>query len=220
MILPQDNLASSTRLYLICYNIMHFGIILFVFSIIFVSELPDKSLFATLILSTRYASTLVWLGASVAFLVHVVLAVTLGHFLTLLPHRVLESIIATLFLLGAGLVLFGKHGLEGEPKHSKLSQQQLNKPWVVFGTAFSVVFVGEWGDITQIMTANYAAKYHDALNVAIGATLGLWTVTAIAVLVGARALTIIPPKVLRSITGLVLLGFGIVSLLSAFGYTL
>jgi putative Ca2+/H+ antiporter (TMEM165/GDT1 family) len=199
---------------------MHFGIIALVFSIIFISELPDKSLFATLILSTRYASLLVWLGAASAFLVHVILAVTFGHFLTLLPHKVLEAIIAALFLLGAALIIFGKHGLDVKVKHAQLSEQQLHKPWVVFGTAFSVIFIGEWGDITQIVTANYAAKYHDALNVAIGATLGLWTVTALAVIVGTRALTIIPPIVLQRITGLVLLVFGIVSLLSALGYSL
>ena len=31
------------------------------------------------------------------------------------------------------------------------------------GTAFTVIFVGEFGDLTQILTANLAAKYHDPL---------------------------------------------------------
>jgi putative Ca2+/H+ antiporter (TMEM165/GDT1 family) len=105
---------------------MHIGIILLVFSIIFVSELPDKSMFATLFLSTRYPSTLVWLGAATAFLVHVIIAVTLGHFLTFLPHKLLESIIAAVFLLGSALVFFGKHGLEKkiDPKEFKLHSSQ------------------------------------------------------------------------------------------------
>src|SRR5580700_8686046 len=120
---------------------MHLSLIVLIFSIIFVAELPDKSLFATLILSTRFPSWLVWLGAASAFLVHVVIAVTFGRFLTLLPHRLLESIIATLFLLGALLVLFGKHGLEDATKHSKLRHPHAHKPWVVFATAFSVVFI-------------------------------------------------------------------------------
>jgi putative Ca2+/H+ antiporter (TMEM165/GDT1 family) len=173
-------------------------------------------LFATLILSTRFPSWLVWLGAASAFLVHVVIAVTFGRFLTLLPHRLLEAVIATLFLLGAGLVFFGKNSLDKHGKHARLTTQQAHEPWKVFATAFSVIFIGEWGDITQIATANYAARYHDTVNVAIGATLGLWTVTALAVIVGTRALTLIPPKVLQRITAIVLLTFGIISLVSAF----
>jgi putative Ca2+/H+ antiporter (TMEM165/GDT1 family) len=194
---------------------MHLGIIVLVFSVIFVAELPDKSLLGTLILSTRFPSLLVWLGAALAFLIHVVIAVTVGRFLTLLPHKLLESIIAALFLLGAALIFFGKHGLEGGVKHSQLSHQA-HKPWVVFATAFSVVFIGEWGDITQIVTLNYAARYHDPVNVGIGALLALWSVAALAVVVGARALTLVPPKVLQRITGTVLLAFGIASLVSIF----
>lgn len=195
---------------------MHLGIIALVFGVIFVAELPDKSLFATLILSTRFASFWVWLGAATAFLLHVAIAVTFGRFLTLLPHRLLEAVIAGLFLLGAALILFGRHGLEDKVGHSQLKGQQVHKPWLVFATAFSVIFIGEWGDITQIVTADYAAKYHAPFSVAIGATLGLWSVTALAVLVGTRALTLISPKLLQRLTAAVLFGFGIVSLLSIF----
>jgi putative Ca2+/H+ antiporter (TMEM165/GDT1 family) len=195
---------------------MHIGIILLVFGIIFVAELPDKSLLATLVLSTRFPSFWVWLGAATAFLVHVVIAVTVGRFLTLLPHTILELIIAVLFLIGAFIVFSGKHGLEDNTKRKQLSGQQAHKPWLVFATAFGVIFIGEWGDITQIVTADYAARYHDPTSVAIGAILGLWTVTALAVVVGARLLNLVPPKILQRVTGLVLLGFGIISLVSIF----
>lgn len=194
---------------------MHFGIIALLFGIVFVAELPDKSLFASLILSTKFPGFYVWLGAAAAFLVHVIIAVTAGRLLTLLPHRVLEAVIAFLFLAGAALVLFGKHGLESSPKPKELAAKALHSRRKVFITAFSVIFIGEWGDITQIATANYAAKYHDAVNVAIGATLGLWAVTGLAIVVGTRALTLVPPKVLQRVTGLVLLGFGIYSAVSA-----
>jgi putative Ca2+/H+ antiporter (TMEM165/GDT1 family) len=55
---------------------MHVSIILLVFGVIFISELPDKSLFASLILGSRYPARVVWLGAASAFLIHVVLGVT------------------------------------------------------------------------------------------------------------------------------------------------
>jgi putative Ca2+/H+ antiporter (TMEM165/GDT1 family) len=187
---------------------MHLAVILIVFGVIFIGELPDKSLFASLILGNRFPARLVWAGAASAFLIHVVIAVAAGKLLTLLPHRALEAVIALLFLLGAGLLFFGKHGLE-EPKPD-IAKPALN-PRKIFATAFGVTFLGEWGDITQITTANYAAHYHDPWSVGLGALLGLWTVTALAVTLGPKVLTLVPPKVLQRVTGCILLLFAILS---------
>src|ERR1700735_5645322 len=49
-----------------------------VFAVTFVSELPDKSMFATLVLGTRSRGGHVWLGAAAAFAVHVTLSVRAG----------------------------------------------------------------------------------------------------------------------------------------------
>jgi putative Ca2+/H+ antiporter (TMEM165/GDT1 family) len=66
--------------------------------------------------------------------------------------------------------------------------------WPVFGTAFAVVFLAEFGDLTQFMTISLAARFHDPLAVGIGATLGLWVATAGAVTLGWRVLKLIPMK--------------------------
>ncbi len=194
---------------------MNLEIIGLVFVVIFIAELPDKSLFASLILSTRFPAFAVWLGAAVAFLIHVIIAVTAGKLLTLLPHQVLEYILAGVFLLGAALVFFGKQDLTPEQPHIKLSIKDAHHFWKVFATSFGVVFIGEWGDITQIATANYAAHYHNALSVAIGAVLALWLVTALAILFGAKALKRVPAKLLQRVTGGVLLIFAVISLVTA-----
>lgn len=190
------------------------GIILLVFGVIFLAELPDKSLFAALVLGSRLPAFYVWLGAASAFLVHVIIAVSAGKLLTLLPHQLMEIIIALLFFGGAMLLFFGKHGLERKSSHTP--EQNDHSRLRVFGTAFSVIFIGEWGDITQIATANYAAKYHEPLSVAIGATAGLWAVTALAIVVGTKALNLIPPKILLRIMGSIMLIFAILSAVSAF----
>ncbi|HVW23096.1 MAG TPA: TMEM165/GDT1 family protein [Candidatus Saccharimonadales bacterium] len=195
---------------------MSLGLFALVFAVIFVAELPDKSLFAALILGTRFPAWYVWLGASAAFTVHVVIAVIAGKFLTLLPHRALEAVVALLFLTGAGLLLFGKETFQEEAKHRDLKiAAKVHAFRKVFATAFTVTFIGEWGDITQITTANYAAKYHDPWTVGIAATLALWAVTAVAVTLGQKILTRINPKILQRITALVLLGFGVFSALAA-----
>ena len=58
-------------------------------------------------------------------------------------------------------------------------------------TAFVVIFVAEWGDLTQILTANLAAHYHDALSVGVGALLALWTVAGLAVVSGQSVLRVV-----------------------------
>jgi putative Ca2+/H+ antiporter (TMEM165/GDT1 family) len=197
---------------------MSLSSILVVFGVIFIAELPDKSMFASLALSTRFRKSYVWLGAAAAFLVHVIIAVTAGHFMTLLPHKLLEAVIGLLFLIGAGLLAFSKDEDEADErkKLEKETRGQTDTFLKVFATSFVVVFLGEWGDITQIATANYAAKYHDPLGVGIAAVTALWVVAALAVLLGSKLLNRVPGRTLQRITAVILLIFAVVSLTAAF----
>jgi Ca2+/H+ antiporter, TMEM165/GDT1 family len=195
---------------------MQLEVFLLVFVVIFIAELPDKSLFASLILGSRFNGWYVWLGTASAFLVHVCIAVTAGKLLTFLPHRLLEAVIALLFLAGATLLFFGKHGIEEEPSvSSKVSLIHVHSFWKVFSTSFGVVFLGEWGDVTQIATANYAARYHDPWAVGLGALLALWVVAGLAVTLGAKAIKLVPAKTLQRTSGTILLLFAILSIISA-----
>src|ERR1700733_13035824 len=77
-----------------------------VFPIVFLGELPDKTMFASLVMSARGSPRAVWLGAAAAFFVHVVLAGPIGVGLfRVLPHRAVEGVVAVLFLVGAFLAL-------------------------------------------------------------------------------------------------------------------
>ena len=80
-------------------------------------------------------------------------------------------------------------------------------------TSFAVVFVGEWGDLTQIATANLAAKYEDPLSVGVGAALGLVTVAGLAVTAGSNVLRVVPVGVVRRVAGLLLAGFAVVTVI-------
>ncbi|HEY1643534.1 MAG TPA: TMEM165/GDT1 family protein [Streptosporangiaceae bacterium] len=188
-----------------------------VFGITFLAELPDKSLFASLVMSTRYRRLPVWAGAAAGFAVHVGIAITAGQLLTLLPHAVLESVIAALFLAGAGYLLISSLRSDHDGADADAARQgggQLSFLRVA-ATSFGIIFLSEWGDITQITTANLAARYADPLAVAAGAILGLWAVTAVAVNVGSKSLNLIPMAWVQRITGTILLGFGIYSVVQA-----
>jgi putative Ca2+/H+ antiporter (TMEM165/GDT1 family) len=81
--------------------------------------------------------------------------------------------------------------------------------------SFGVVFLGEWGDITQITTANLAARYSDPLSVGIGALLALWSVAALALTVGRGLVQRVPARLVRRITGVILAVLAILTLVEA-----
>ena len=81
------------------------GVLLATFIVIFPAELPDKSFIATLILGARYPKLWVWLGASLAFGIQMVIAVAAGQLLSLLPRAIMLGATALLFAVGAVLLL-------------------------------------------------------------------------------------------------------------------
>jgi putative Ca2+/H+ antiporter (TMEM165/GDT1 family) len=185
------------------------------FALTFLAELPDKSMFASFVLATRYRPSWVWAGAAAAFAVHMAIAVTAGQLLALLPHRAVESVVAALFVAGSGYLWWSSFR---EPKHESADAARFGGPKPTFGrvagTSFGVIFLAEWGDITQVTAANLAARY-DPILVFAGATLGLWAVAAVAVSVGSKALNVIPMTWVQRITATILLGFGIYSAVAA-----
>ena len=183
---------------------MQLAIVVAVFPIIFLGELPDKTMFASLVMSTRGRPAIVWLGAAAAFTVHVVIATTIGVALFhLLPHRALEALVAVMFLAGAVLAL--REAVK-ERREEELVDREVASHRRVAVTAFLVIFIAEWGDLTQILTANLAAHYHDALSVGVGALLALWTVAAFAVVSGQSLLRVINIATVRIVTAVVLTG--------------
>ncbi|HEV3382809.1 MAG TPA: TMEM165/GDT1 family protein [Trebonia sp.] len=153
------------------------------------AELPDKTILACLILASRYRPAYVFTGAAVAFAVQVALAVAVGGALSLLPHRWVYAATAAAFLVGA-VLLWRHHSEEGDDDN--VGRDGVRETfWPVAGTAFAVVFLAEFGDLTEITTVSLAARFHDPLSVGLGAVLALWTAAAVAVLVGWRVLTLI-----------------------------
>jgi putative Ca2+/H+ antiporter (TMEM165/GDT1 family) len=173
-----------------------------VFPVIFLGELPDKTMFASLVMSTRGRPLSVWIGAAAAFVVHVAIATTIGVALFhLLPHRVLDGIVALMFLVGAVLAIREARKAKEE---EALVEKEVASGRRVVTTAFIVIFLAEWGDLTQILTANLAAHYHSPLSVGLGAVLALWAVAGLAVLGGQSLLRLINIRTVRIATAVVL----------------
>lgn len=184
------------------------------FGVVFLAELPDKTALAGLMLGTRYRASYVFAGVAAAFAVHVVLAVAAGSVLTLLPQRLVQALVGVLFLAGAAVLLL-KKGDEGEENIKAPADQSF---WKVSGAGFMLILVAEFGDLTQIMTANLAARYEDPLSVGLGAVLALWAVAGIGILGGRTLMKYVPLRLITRIAAclmLALAGFSLYEALSA-----
>jgi Ca2+/H+ antiporter, TMEM165/GDT1 family len=193
---------------------MNFAVAGTVFGLIFLAELPDKTALASLVLGTRYRPLYVFAGTAAAFTVHVGLAIAAGSLLGLLPHRALQAIVGALFLLGAILLLRGRHEAEEE---ENLTIAEGKEPTFlrVASTGFLVILVAEFGDLTQIVTANLAAKYHDPLSVGVGAVLGLWAVAALAIVGGRSLLKLVPITVITRVAAAIMAVLAVLSVIEA-----
>ncbi|MER5781599.1 TMEM165/GDT1 family protein [Streptomyces mobaraensis] len=181
-----------------------------VFGVIFLAELPDKTALASLMLGTRYRASYVFAGVAAAFVVHVALAIAAGSLLTLLPHRLLQAIVGAAFLIGAAMLLFQKE--EDDEEIRKPADQSF---WKVSGAGFMLILVAEFGDLTQIMTANLAARYDDPVSVGLGAVLGLWAVAALGIVGGRTLMRYVPLTLITRIAALVMLALAGFSLYEA-----
>jgi putative Ca2+/H+ antiporter (TMEM165/GDT1 family) len=163
--------------------------------VIFFGELPDKTMFATLVMATKAKPHHVWFGAAGAFVIHVAIATTVGVALfAVLPHRVVDAVVAALFLAGA--VYAWREGAKDEVE---LTNREATRHGVIL-TSFLVIFLAEWGDLTQILTANLAAKYHSPLSVGVGSVLALWAVAAFAVAGGNSLMQFVNIATIRKLT--------------------
>jgi putative Ca2+/H+ antiporter (TMEM165/GDT1 family) len=198
--------------------VLDIAVLATVFGLVFVSELPDKTAIAGLVLGTRFPWRWVFAGIAAAFAIHVTVSVAAGSLLTLLPGRVVEAVVAGLFLLGA--VLVWREGREDAEELERKDEAEVPaladaRFWKVASLGFGVIFVAEWGDLTQIMTANLAAKYDDPLSVAIGALIALWSVALLAILGGRTLLKILPIRWITRIAAAVMLALSVLSAANA-----
>ena len=177
------------------------------FGLIFLAELPDKTAYTVLLLSARNRPLPVLLGAWSAFLLQGFVALLLGSLLSRLPPQAVRWTAAAVFL-GFGLLLL----LRDEEEGGEAAPQSQHK---AFAAAFVLVFLAEMGDATQIGTAALVARLDAKWSVFAGATLALWTVSALAVTVGRTVGARMPKRLLRKVAGGLFVAFAVTSALIA-----
>ena len=192
---------------------MNLGTFAGIFALMFILELPDKTFIAMVVMSTRARPLMILIGASVALTIHMALAVAAGSLLTLFPTHVKDLIVGVLFLAGAGYLLFVPEKKEEQEGEREGLAEKSGTPWKEISTAFVVMFVGEFGDLTQIQAANFAAKLHQPLEVFVASSLALICVSAVGAYGGLALQRVIPLAKIRIGGGLVFAGLGTYTLI-------
>ena len=156
---------------------MNVGTFVGIMALMFVLELPDKTFLATVIMATRARPSMVVLGGSVALVIQMGIAVGAGSLLTLFPMHWKDLIVGVLFLGGAAYLLFVPESEEEEKGRREAAIEKAATRWKEITTAFVVIFIGEFGDLTQIQAANFEARLHQPLEVFLASSLALIAVT-------------------------------------------
>ena len=190
---------------------MDLAVIATTFAAIFIVELPDKTFIAALVLSTRYKPLAVWIGVGLAFGVQTLVAVTVGALATLLPDVLVKSVAMAIFLIGA-VVLFrtapGADAAEKEQEEEFAAKSVEDRSFFKAAVAsFLVLFAAEWGDLSQLLTISFVGRFHDHVNVFVGAWSALLVVSGLAVVAGRVLLRYMKLSLLHYIAGFVCLVF-------------
>ena len=192
-----------------------------VFGAIFLVELPDKTFIATLVLSTRFRPLFVWIGVSLAFLVQTLVAVSVGGLLAQLPRTPVEIFAAGMFLLGGVLLLRGASKADEEEATTEEEFSHKGAATAVglraVAVSFGVLFLAEWGDLSQILTATMVLRYHQPLSVFVGAFLALVTISGLATILGRVLLARVRLANIRRVGGGVCLLLATVTVLEIVG---
>jgi putative Ca2+/H+ antiporter (TMEM165/GDT1 family) len=179
------------------------------FVLILPVELPDKTLFATLVLATRLKPLPVFTGVGLAFAVQSLVAVTAGSLLGLLPHYVVTAAVALLFLVGA--VVLWRSARSG-PEDEELVETPEHPPfWRAAALSFGVLFAAEWGDFSQLATAGLAAHYDAPVSVFVGSLAALLVVSGLAVLLGKKLADRLPIALIHRVAAVLFLAFAVLA---------
>ncbi|NDD87193.1 MAG: TMEM165/GDT1 family protein [Actinobacteria bacterium] len=182
------------------------------FLAIFFAELPDKTMFATLLLSTRFKRKLpVWIGVSAGYGLHVVIAVLLGSALSNLPERPIQLAVGALFTIGGIITWRSGADDDDDVRETAAARTFMSIAW----TAASVIAVAEFADLTQLATAGFAARFADPVGVGLGAFLALSSVSGCAVLLGSWLQRVVPLRLIQKVAAVLFLTIGIVTIVGA-----
>lgn len=177
----------------------------FITSAVFVvlAEMGDKTQLLAMAFATRYRWQTVMLGVFAATLLNHLFAVLVGTYLTrVIPIDYIKIAAA------ASFILFGLWTIRGD----KLDNADQGTKYNPFWTVAIAFFIAEMGDKTQLATVALAAQFNSLVPVWAGTTTGMMIADGIGIIVGIVLGKRIPERLVKWISAIVFIGFGLMGL--------
>lgn len=188
---------------------MDYSALLSTFTLLFLAEMGDKTQIMAMTLAHRYRIAPVIFGTFAAFLVLNLLAVLVGEGVSrILPRDLVLLIAGVLFLFFAY-----RSWTAADESADGVSATDHRQAWII---SFSLIFVAELGDKTQLAMVALAAQSSALWSVFVGGTLALWSVSLLGILVGRTLLRRIPSHWVHRVAAVLFLVFGMIAIGGAF----
>lgn len=210
------------------------------FTLIFVSEIGDKTFFIAALLAMQYEKGLVLLGSMGALALMSILSVVIGRIFQSVPAQFQTTLPIGEYAAVTLLMFFGlksikdawdlpskdvKNGDNSSPELDELAEaeelvkekasQRLSNPLEILWKSFSLVFFAEWGDRSMLATIALAAA-QSPWGVASGAIAGHLLATCIAIVGGSLLANYISEKLVGYLGGGLFLIFAIATFFGVF----
>lgn len=169
--------------------------------------MADKTQLMTLSLACRYPARRVLIGVAVSIailnMIAVVIGVAVGRFVPVTAVKV-----------GAGVIFlgFGLWTLLRKERSEEVEECEVKSSRHVILAVAGAFFLAELGDKTQLATLSLGARFDSfwaATGVWAGATLGMLLANLLAVVIGHLAGRRIPERLMRRVSGILFIAFGI-----------
>ncbi|XP_040377957.1 GDT1-like protein 2, chloroplastic isoform X2 [Oryza brachyantha] len=209
------------------------------FTLIFVSEIGDKTFFIAALLAMQYQRALVLLGSMAALSLMTIVSVIIGRIFQSVPAQFQTTLPIGEYAAIALLAFFGfksikdawqlpdntNGNLQGNSESGELAEaeelvkekvsKKLTSPLEVLWKSFSLVFFAEWGDRSMLATIALGAA-QSPFGVASGAIAGHLVATSLAIVGGAFLANYLSEKLVGLIGGVLFLLFAAATFFGVF----
>ncbi len=180
--------------------------------ILFLSEIADKTQLVIFALAVKFRNPWhVFAGALTAHAFIDGIAILLGTYTAIaLPANAISLVV------GISFIILGVRGfvkMYYTKKIQKKKAAEIEVPYSAMLTSFLVIAASEMGDKSQLASGILAASFKDPFFVFLGTIFALSLAIGINIFVGRKVSKVLPVKMIKIVTSLLFIAFGIASLL-------
>lgn len=185
------------------------------FTLVFISELGDKTQLLALSFSSKLKTTTILLGVAIGSLLSHGIAILFGSFLGNIENATFQAIIKIItyfsFIIFGIITLKSSNNEESSTNNEKNFKSNLS--YILF-IAFSIV-VGELGDKTFLASIGLGIQYPAyKIILILGAVFAMVVADLIAIILGKTLSKKIPENIIQKFSGILFLIFGFLGILN------